>query len=236
MTYDKGRLEELAQGWEMDGGGYEPENPPDYLADTLAGCVICDSGLDYIAGDMFWADSGHCEHDIAFVAIDVGSWDREWPDTLSDGPRKGTRNRKVSEGVMYETEHECSWCGPGTGEENESTRETCKRCDGDGYTISEGGAWAAYVSEEIPESELPQRIVVEETVGVGTIGADVRTEPRTVATESDYRSARSVVACMVRECRRLGLTTYASRNYHGAYTARVPGGNYFRILLEPDID
>lgn len=159
-TFSPERLQELSNGYDLDGGGYSFGNT-DHA--ELAGCVVLDSGLDYL--DSYTGNDGRGQS-LAFYAFrPCGVYGpvtpKEWPASI---PYDGDgRYVLQSSGMLAETEHECSNCGGlGYAEDIDGVEngEPCPRCGGtdsgepgNGYVISEGGEWALYAFEEFETEE-----------------------------------------------------------------------------------
>jgi len=140
-------LDRLGFGYDLDGGGYSFDRASYPETGDQGSIVSIDSGFDYI---------DTCElipWDAHVVLFNVGGGDL--PKTLTDPD--GDRLVRVVEWTTFETDRECDCYGHDedgewqyTGNYSDPPRPDCHRCDGDGYVVSGGGSWAAYVLLTIP--------------------------------------------------------------------------------------
>jgi hypothetical protein len=148
--YSPERLEQLNFGYDLDGGGYSFENT---THKGLEGCVVLDSGLEYVLGESNPAADRDCVF-LAFRPCGVyASLSTEWPETL-ESDYEEEPFELLESGVLYETDHECNCHGiesdethvgwEFTGNVSDKPWPKCNRCDGEGYVLSEGGEWALY--------------------------------------------------------------------------------------------
>ena len=166
MTFTKQRIEELGQGYGLDGAGYgfaQPEDGP--LAD--GNTLTYDDDFDYFPMVVEGLDS---LPSCVFVAWRPYCYDEDfvWPDKLPSAWDDGDVYRVDQTGWLNTTERECTWC-EATGEykpaqEDEGTEhvEECPRCEGMGYLECAGGIFAVYVLGEPDELEQLANLANEE--------------------------------------------------------------------------
>jgi len=147
-------IRQLNNGYDLDGGGYTFENPPEGLQGL--GCFIWDDpdpdcvpwirdGVDY------WKYGLHV---YAFAPQDGHFRETEWPASYVED--EWTR-KLIAHGSLATTDRECHCHGKWvqdddpqkqkwefTGNVKDSPWPSCDRCDGDGYVVSQGGEWALY--------------------------------------------------------------------------------------------
>lgn len=154
-------------GYDLDGGGYSFEyaDPPVVAAVAEANMARVISeyvllswdqpDLDYVtSGDVVPGGYRRATADLLLI-VPNGGQEAEWPPTIRENNDDETELHLIAEGVLFETDHDCSWCGAGTGTEP-SPDPNCQRCDGDGYVNSPGGAYGIYERREV-EEEPPRR-------------------------------------------------------------------------------
>jgi hypothetical protein len=133
--YSQERLNELSQAFNLDGGGYEFTNH-----DILPGVCWEDPDDSYLGTGSIpsWAV---CV--FVFQPLEYFQNPKEWPESyVEEYDNELWAYKRIATGWFSETERECAWCGPGTG--NEESSEECPRCDGDMYIICPDGVWAVY--------------------------------------------------------------------------------------------
>lgn len=158
MTFTLKRIEQLNNGYGLDGGGYSFENIPSDHPLTDKGVIWDDPDLDYFLG----ADIVPHEHrnGLCMVLVfNVGAVGApEFPEYWLDSD--GDCMLRVCFGWVSETDRECNChgepndvdgCWGFTGDTSDKPYPECDRCDGDGYVTSDGGTWAIYVMTDEDE-------------------------------------------------------------------------------------
>lgn len=148
-------IKQLNNGYDLDGGGYTFERPPEGLQGL--GCYVWDSpDVDCVpwvrdAVD-YWK---HSLHVYAFAPQDGHFPETKWPEKYTED--EWTR-KLVAHGRLTTTDRSCHCHGywaqdPDdahkqawnfTGNTKDDPWPNCDRCDGDGYVVSQGGEWALY--------------------------------------------------------------------------------------------
>ncbi|MCP3885120.1 MAG: hypothetical protein GY700_06530 [Propionibacteriaceae bacterium] len=143
-SYTAERLAEVSRGYDLDGGGYDFENPSQPQLQHIGAMTWTDPDLGY------WPvpDEMHRDHRgdtllLAFRPLQYFEQAPKFPRVIADSDDECIMwYRKVSEGACFESEREC-YC-------QDHNDDGCERCC-DGLVVSEAGAWAIYVWEERPK-------------------------------------------------------------------------------------
>ena len=151
------RIEEIGQGYDLDGGGYEFTRPDkDSPLNKIGRVLVYDGDWDYFPGvvdgrEMLALSCPLCVFN-PFHWGDPTPWPRTMP-----APWVGDVYVLKMEGTLRESEHECSWC-EATGKcqltEDETVLTECERCEGSGYMTAAGGDYAVYGIEDADDLEV----------------------------------------------------------------------------------
>lgn len=140
------RLIQWNYAYDLDCGGYSWANPDAASGLAEFACVTWDApDLNYIGlTDAIPREHRHGSCPMLAFAPNSGHWAAtEWPTELPS-PWEGSVYRRVADGSLLETDHECN-C---RGDSSDKPLPNCERCNGTGYVTSDGGKWAFYVLEE----------------------------------------------------------------------------------------